>query len=147
MLRFVPPARAIVPLAMFAAMVFVTARPALAVKAFYDQFTEMYVTDETSEEYTKLVKKARCYVCHQGRNKKNHNPYGEALEEFLSKGDAKDTEKIVDALKKVGEMNSDADDKESPTYDELIAEGKLPGGPLEEVRKEPTEKEGSGDKS
>ena len=38
-------------------------------------------------------------------------------------------------------MPSDPKDKKSPTFAELIAEGKLPGGKLEDVLKEPEPKE------
>ena len=60
--------------------------------------------------------------------------------------DAKDEEKIAAALEKVGKMPSDPENKESPTYAELIADGKLPGGTLEEVKKEPKGEEEAADK-
>lgn len=125
-----------------------SAQPVQAVAAFQKVFLKQYIEDHPDEEYAKFVKtKAKCWVCHQGKKKKHHNPYGEHLEELLDKKkDAKDTEKIAAALEKVGKMPSDPDDKESPTYAELIAAGKLPGGTLEEVKKEPEGEEEAAEK-
>lgn len=109
-----------------------------ATPVFLKQFKAVYLTEETSEEYTELVGKAKCYVCHQGKSKKNRNAYGEAFAGLLTKKE-KDKEKIVAAIKEVGAMHSDADDESSPTYDELITEGKLPAGELEDLKEEPTE--------
>ena len=53
------------------------------------------------------------------------------------KKDAKNPEKIIEALEKVAAMHSVEGDDTSPTYGELIKAGKLPGGPLEECKKEP----------
>lgn len=116
-----------------------SAQPVQAVAGFQKVFLKHYIEDHPDEEYVKFVKtKAKCWVCHQGKKRKNHNPYGEHLEELLDKKkDAKDEEKIVKALETVGKLPSDPENKESPTYAELIAAGKLPGGTLEEVKKEP----------
>lgn len=131
----------ILPLA--AAILLVAPQESLAVPAFFKAFVGKYVDDSSDEEWTKLVKKeAKCFVCHQGKkSKKNKNAYGEALGEFITKKDQKDTDKILEALEKVAEMHTDADDDKSPTYGELIAEGKLPGGDLEDLKKEPEESE------
>lgn len=116
--------------------------PAGAFVQFQKQFHEVYLKGHKDEKYVKLVKtKAKCWVCHQGRVKKNYNPYGVHFVGLLGKDDKKDVKKIVAALKKVGAMRSDAKDRESPTYDQLIADSKLPGGPLEDVKKEPPKKE------
>jgi hypothetical protein len=117
---------------------------ASAIVAFKRQFQKLYVKPDTDEEFAKLVKsnKTGCYVCHQGKNRKNHNPYGDELVKLLDKKkDAKDTKKIIASLRKVEEMHTDPDDEKSPTYGDLIRENKLPGGPLEEVMKEPEEGE------
>lgn len=113
--------------------------PAMAIKQFSDQFKELYIKHHPNKEFAEYVtKKVRCFVCHQGKKKKNHNPYGQHLTELLDrKKDKKNKEKIIAALKQVGAMHSDPNDEKSPTYAELIAAGKLPGGPLEEVKKEP----------
>ena len=100
----------------------------------------MYVDEESDSELAMLVKnkKQRCLVCHQGKKKKNHNPYGIHLTDMLDKKkDKKDVDKIVASLKKVAELRSDPEDDSSPTYGELIAAGKLPGGSLEDLLKEP----------
>lgn len=121
-----------------AVIVALSPAPAGAFLQFNRQFLDLYIKDHKNEDYIKFVKlKAKCWVCHQGRLKKNHNPYGIHLVELLGEEDKTDTKKIVAALKKVGAMHSDPKDKESPTYEELIAAGKLPGGKLEDLKKEP----------
>jgi hypothetical protein len=49
----------------------------------------------------------------------------------------KNPEKIVESLKKVEAMHSVAGDDKSPTFGDLIKEGKLPGGSIEDAKKEP----------
>lgn len=114
---------------------------ALAIVAFKKEFEKLYLTDKSSEEFRKTVKsnKTGCFVCHQGKkSRKNHNPYGTELAKLLDmKKHAKDKEAIVAALKKVEVMHTKKDDEKSPTYGDLIKDNKLPGGPLEEVQKEP----------
>ncbi|MEM9352444.1 MAG: hypothetical protein AAGA92_05485 [Planctomycetota bacterium] len=120
------------------------AQSASAIKPFQDVFVKEYVDEESKTELTELAssKRLACLICHQGKKKKHHNPYGEHLEDLLDKKkDAKNKEKILEALKKVAAMHSDPDDESSPTYGELIAEGKLPGGKLEDLKKEPEKKE------
>lgn len=117
---------------------------AQAIIGFKKEFEKLYINDETDKEFAKLIKsnKTGCYVCHQGKKRKNQNPYGKELEKLLDKKkDKKDKEKIIAALKKVEKIHTDPKDKKSPTYGDLIKANKLPGGPLEEVKKEP-KKEG-----
>lgn len=125
----IPGIAAIVVLAL--AAVLFTPVPAFAIKQFQDQFKELYVKpDGTSEQqaFAELVKSAKCNVCHEGKSKKNRNAYGEKLSELLDKkADKKDVDKIRASLEKVAGMKS----PEGPTFGELIAEGKLPGGPVE----------------
>ena len=114
--------------------------PILATVPFMKEFQKLYITPDTDEDYAKLLKggKTKCLVCHQGKKRKHQNPYGEHLEKLLDKKkDKKDKEKIIAALKKVEKMHSAPDDDQSPTYGDLIEANKLPGGPLEEVQKEP----------
>lgn len=129
----------ILPLA--AAMFVAVPQKSHAILPFFKAFVGEYVEDTSDEDWTKLVKKeAKCFVCHQGKkSKKNRNAYGKELGKLLTKKDAKDTDKIIEALKKVSEMHTDADDDKSPTYGELIAEGKLPAGDLEDLKEEPKE--------
>ena len=117
---------------------------ALAVVQYHKEFVKVYVDpDATVEtELSKLVKdrKIRCLICHQGKKKKNCNKYGEHFRELLDrKKDAKNSEKIVAALRKVEQRRIDPDDKERRTYGELLAAGKLPGGKLEDLQKEPAD--------
>ncbi|HEY2894440.1 MAG TPA: hypothetical protein VGJ16_09520, partial [Pirellulales bacterium] len=57
------------------------------------------------------------------------NEYGKALDELLDKkADMKDTKKIQEALETVAGKNSDPKNPSSPTFGDLIKQGKLPGG-------------------
>ena len=114
------------------------AQSALAVLQFQKEFVNLYVGEDKESDWATEVKAAKCFVCHQGKKKKNHNPYGQHFEPLLDKKkDAKNPEKIIEALKKVADMHSVEGDDKSPTFGELIKSGKLPGGPLEESKKEP----------
>ena len=119
---------------------------AYAFTSYQKEFVKVYIDPEFPHdtELAKLVnnRKLRCLVCHQGKKKKNCNPYGEHFRELLDqKKDRKNSKKIIAALKKVEQMPSNPDDENSPTYGKLIAAGKLPGGTLEELQKEPDEEE------
>lgn len=116
------------------------ARPASAILQFHKEFVNLYVEEDSDTDLAKLAKnkKLRCLICHQGKKKKNHNPYGVHLKKLLDKKeDKKNVEKIVASLEKVAAMPSDPDDENSPTFGELIKEGKIPGGTLEELQQEP----------
>jgi hypothetical protein len=129
-------------LSLVVVAVLATTRPAHAIPQFQKEFVILYVGDDKDSDFGKLVKQAGCFTCHQGKLRKNHNPYGEHLDELLDKKtDMKNPEKIVEALKKVEAMHSVAGDDKSPTYGELIKQGQLPGGSLEDVKKEPAAKE------
>ncbi|MGD9720979.1 MAG: hypothetical protein AB7O59_02875 [Pirellulales bacterium] len=105
---------------------------AAGVEAFRKEFESMYVKAEPGSDAEKSLqtafKAAKCNVCHFGTSKKNRNDYGKALATLLTKKDAKDTAKIHSALEQVAGMKSKADDGASPTFGELIQQGKLPGG-------------------
>ena len=142
--------RHIVTLALSIFWVCVVPPNAEAIVHFKKGFEKLYITPDTDEEYAKLIKsnKTGCLVCHQGKTRKHHNPYGVHLVELLDKKkDAKDKEKIAAALKKVEKLHSDPEDDKSPTYGELIRANKLPGGPLEELQKEPEGAEDSEEES
>lgn len=109
------------------------ARPAFAIKQFQDEFKAVYLKPDSSDPAEKAlvtaVEAAKCNLCHKGKEKKERNVYGHALAELLDKKeDAKNMEKIRKALETVAGMKS-ADGE--PTFGELIAMGKLPGGPAE----------------
>ncbi|HEX6962485.1 MAG TPA: hypothetical protein VF175_11500 [Lacipirellula sp.] len=132
-------------LILSALIVAVAAEQALAIAQFQAAFIKEYINDHPDKEFQKYVKtKAKCHICHQGKvTPKNvhHNAYGEHLVELLDpKEDKKDVEKIKKALAEVAKMHSDPEDENSPTYGDLIKESKLPGGDLEESKKEPEEK-------
>ena len=113
-------------------------RPAQAIPQFQKEYLALYMGEDKTTDFAKSLKQAGCWNCHQGKLRKNHNPYGIHLVDLLDKkADMKNPEKIVEALKKVEAMHSVEGDDKSPTYGELIKEGKLPGGSLEDAKKEP----------
>jgi hypothetical protein len=106
------------------------ARPALAIKQFDTAFKNMYVKEGTP--LAAEVEKAKCNVCHKGKDKKERNAYGAALADRLDKKtDKDDVEKIKKMLEEVADLPSDPANAGSPKFGELIKEGKLPGGPVE----------------
>lgn len=119
-------------LVIAAAAVAVIARMSLADKAFRDQFVAKYVKADSADPkeaaFAASVNKANCQVCHVGQNKKNRNPYGQALAQLLSrKTDKEDKEKILSSLDKVAAMKTEPANPSSPTFGDLIKQGKLPG--------------------
>jgi hypothetical protein len=110
-----------------------TAVKAYAIPAFNKEFDNKYVKKDAStgpeKALAEAVAKVKCNVCHVGKTKKERNEYGKALDELLDKKtDIKDIPKIQDALEKVAGMKSNPKDPASPTFGELIKQGKLPGG-------------------
>ena len=122
-----------VPVVMAVAVAMVagaTARPALAIKQFNDEFKAVYVKPDSSDPAEKAlaaaVETAKCNLCLKGKEKKDRNAYGEALAELLDKKeDAKNVDKIRKALETVA---AKASPDGGPTFGELIKAGKLPGG-------------------
>jgi hypothetical protein len=117
---------------------------ALAVKAFSDEFRAKYVKEKPAndkeKQFAEAVTKAKCLVCHEGKSKRDRNPYGVQLSKLLDKKADKDNvEKIQKALDRVAKMKSDPKKKDSSTFGELIAAGKLPGGEPQEEKKEQTQ--------
>lgn len=120
------------------------AESASAIAPFQVEFYKLYVNDHSDKEFSAYVKKeAKCNICHQGKKPgPHHNAYGKQLAELLdAKTDKKDKKKIAEALAKVAEMHSDPEDDKSPTFGELIADSKLPGGDLEKSKEEPKDEE------
>jgi hypothetical protein len=106
---------------------------AFAIKPFMDEFHATYVKQESSnpkdQAFAAVVLKAKCNVCHEGTNRKNRNLYGQALEPLLDKTkDKADKAKIHAAIEQVAAKKSDPKNSNSPTFGDLIAAGKLPGG-------------------
>ena len=115
---------------------------AQAIKPFSDQFKAKYVKEKPANDKEKAlaeaVAKVKRLVCHEGRSKKNRNRYGKQLAELLDKKtDKENVEKIKKALDRVAKTKVDAKKKDSPTFGDLIAQGKLPGGePKKDEKKE-----------
>ena len=117
-----------------------TARPAMAIKPFYDVFKKDYLDDNPNKKFVEEVENGtnKCLVCHQGKSKKNRNPFGKELAKLLDKKkDAKNTEKISESIKKVLAMHVDPKDDKSETFGDRLKAGKFPGGDLEDLKKEP----------
>jgi hypothetical protein len=111
-------------------------------KAFQDKYVKADATDEKDKAFAEQVNTtAKCNVCHVGVNKKMRNAYGMQLAMLLKKDNFKAPrlkeepdkvkEEINAALDKVAAMKSAGDD--SPTFGELIGQGKLPGGSAKAV--------------
>ncbi len=108
-------------------------RSAQAIKQFKDEFDAKYVKPDSSDPKEKALAEAataaKCLICHEGESKKNRNAYGKALEKLLDrKTDKDDKEKIQAALDTAAKEKSDPSDAKSPTFGDLIKQGKLPGG-------------------
>jgi cytochrome c2 len=119
-----------------------TARPASAILQFYKVYKTEYLDNHSDKKYVEEVDKGtnKCYVCHQGKKRKNHNKFGLPLVEMLDrKTDMKDTKKISEAIKKVVAMHVDPKDEKSETYLDRIKASKWPGGELKELMAEPKE--------
>ncbi|MBI2824389.1 MAG: hypothetical protein HYX69_06855 [Planctomycetia bacterium] len=111
---------------------------AQAIAPFKKEFDAKYVKKDSTvpseQVLAAAVDKAKCLVCHaknaEGKeDKKLRNPYGQALDQLLDKKtDMNNKQKIQEALDKVAEMKSNASDPKSPTFGDLIKQGKLPGG-------------------
>jgi cytochrome c2 len=120
------------------------AQPAGAVVQFYNVYAKEYLDTHPDKEYAAAVKKAavRCYICHQGKKRTNHNPFGDHLVEMLDrKKDLRDVKKISASIKKALEMHVDPKDEKSETYLDRVKASKWPGGELDELKKEPPEEQ------
>jgi hypothetical protein len=129
-------------------------RAALALPPFFKQFQETYLKpeseDEKDKEFAALVTtKVKCEVCHiKGKPKKMRNAFGLQLSELLDKNNFKParlkaepekvTEEIAAAFETVAAKKSG--DDESPTFGELIAQHKLPGGDAQPAEVATTDK-------
>lgn len=123
-----------VALGMFAGLGVETAS---AIPPFKKEFDAKYVNKDSQDPvavaFVEATEKVKCNVCHKGKDKKLRNAYGEALAQLLDKKeDAKNPEKIQQALDKVASLPSNPEDENAPTFGDLIKAGKLPGGDEEE---------------
>jgi hypothetical protein len=117
----------------------VMAAPAAAIKPFYDEFKKTYLDTHKDKKFAEAVDKAdvKCLMCHQGKNRKNHNVFGKELTKLLTKKDGKEIDKMDKAFKKVLAMRVDPKNEKSETYMERLNKGQWPGGKLEDLKKEP----------
>ncbi len=117
-----------------ALIVLSTSRPAKAFPEFRKEFIAKYVKQDAGDakemEFAQICEKAKCNICHEGKNKKNRNVYGKQLARLLTEDDKENKAKIQESLEKVSAMKSKADDTSAPTFGELIKAGKLPCGDL-----------------
>jgi hypothetical protein len=124
-----------------AATLAVNAASVRALPPFFKEFQAKYVKPDSADEKDKafaalVVQKAKCNVCHVGTNKKMRNAYGMQLAMILKKDNFKPDRLKNEADKVKEEINAALDavaakksaDDSSPTFGELIAQGKLPGG-------------------
>jgi cytochrome c2 len=119
-----------------------TARPASAILQFYKVYKTEYLDNHPDKKYAAEVDKGtnKCYVCHQGKKRKNHNKFGQPLVEMLDRQkDMKNTQKISESIKKVVAMHVDPKDEKSETYLDRIKASKWPAGELKELMAEPKE--------
>ena len=101
------------------------ARPAWAIKQFQDEFKDLYAKE--GSPLAAELERVKCNVCHVGKDKKERNAYGKALDERLDKkADKEDKEKIRKMLEEVAALPSDPANKDAPTFGDLIKAGKLP---------------------
>lgn len=96
-------------------------------KVFDAKYVKPDSADANQQAFAAAVKKANCNVCHVGKKKKERNLYGQALDKLIEKKE-KDAVKIEAALDEVARQKSNPDDPNSPTFGELIEQGKLPAG-------------------
>ncbi|HEX3724946.1 MAG TPA: hypothetical protein VHV08_01835, partial [Pirellulales bacterium] len=113
---------------------------AQALPPFLKEFQAKYVkadsADDKDKAFAELVAKTKCNVCHMGSEKKMRNAYGTQLSTLLKKDNFKSERmqaepdkckaEIIAGLDAVAAMKSGEGD--APTFGELIAQGKLPGG-------------------
>jgi hypothetical protein len=117
------------------------ARPAAAIQQFYNAFVDQYVKDHPDKKFAEMVQKdAKCLVCHQGaKSRKNRNMFGKEVDKLLDRQkDMKDAEKIVASLKTALAVHTDPKNDKSETFLDRVKAGKLPGGNLDDLKKEPT---------
>jgi hypothetical protein len=136
-----------ISVAVLFVFLFSRVQPAAAFPEYFKAWQTEYLDNPEHKADPKFVdsvrKDAKCLLCHQGaKSKENRNAYGAELAKILTKKDKKNTDKIMAAFKTVGAMKAEGGKE---TFDERIAAGKLPGGDLEALKKEPAKGAGEGD--
>ena len=121
----------------------VFASSAGAFPQFYAEFKKDYVDELKDTKFAEGLKgEAKCFVCHQGKQKKNRNAFGKEVGKLLTKKEQKDPAKIAAGLKKALAMHVDPKDDKSETYMDRLLASKWPGGKLEDLKKDPPKKAG-----
>lgn len=100
---------------------------ASAIPPFNNEFKAVYIKENPSTDAERSLAEAvelvKCNVCHFGKNKKDRNAYGDALDALLDKKeDAKNVDKIRQALETVAKQSAPA----GGTFGDRIKAGKLP---------------------
>lgn len=125
----------LVPICLIASLVLALSPQVSLGRAQYKKnFLKKYIKEAPSTEPEKALsasaKKANCNVCHAGKEKKDpKNAYGEAMAKALGAKNVKAADKIDKALEDVDKMPSASGDAKSPTFGDLMREGKLPAAP------------------
>ncbi len=116
--------------------------PVHAFPPFKKEFEKLYVKEEPATPAEKSLKEGvethKCGICHtgpEGKNKKVRNTYGKAITKLIPEPKTKESldelkkspEKIKELLEKAAKEPSDPNNPGSPTFGQLIEEGKLPG--------------------
>ncbi len=83
---------------------------------------------EGSAMHKALNGMSNCNVCHQGKDRKNRNPYGAAIGKALGEKNVMDAEKITEAIGKASKEKAAGSDK---TFGDLIKDGTLKPTPDE----------------
>jgi hypothetical protein len=118
------------------------ARPAGAMIVFFNQLKADVLDKLEDKKFVEEVTKTnnRCFVCHQGKDRKNRNVMGLEMSKLIKKTE-KDKAKISAAIKKVLELHVDPKDEKSETYLDRLKHSKWPAGKLEDLKKEPKKDE------
>lgn len=107
---------------------------AWAVPAFDAAFKKMYCEGNSNAKFVEAVGAAKCDVCHNGKDKKVRNEYGQAVGKFLKKGDfggdsKKYDPKSEEGMKVLAEGLKKAEGEKAAsgkTFGEIIKAGELP---------------------
>jgi hypothetical protein len=110
-----------------------TASSGWAIKEYKSQFEAKYLksggSDMQNGALKKSFEKTPCAVCHVGEKKKQLNAYGQAFRKaFDRKAGKRNAENIQAAFEKVESQRSRPGDPESPTFGEVLKQGKMPAG-------------------
>ena len=79
--------KTLIAVAGFAVLLFGISSKHVGARApYFEQFKEKY-SEQGGIGYPKLIEKAKCAVCHNGKSKKERNSYGKALSKVITKNE------------------------------------------------------------